>query len=474
MQLLVRCEPAQLGALPVSPAQYHRSPPSERHRAIGTLLLLFSTLSFLFPGLGPADIPIAPPYNNSLYALPWVAGTEHRVIQGNNSLAGSHQGEEAYAWDFVMPIGTLLLADRDGTVTMTKDDSNVGGYNYYLGYDANYVVINHGDGFQSVYLHLMYHGVLVHPGQSVVQGDPIGYSGDTGFAGGPHLHFAVEIAGNANRVTQSVPAVFSDVSSWGGLPLTGRHYVSGNDQMAPAPAVTPVPAIRRPATYHNPFGPYQHQQDFPVPHGHFYMEARGRTAYARSGFLVADDDGIPFSATLDALGGPQAIGYPISQRLQFKGLTTQVFQKLVLQWHPDTGDVQPLNVLDMLHSAGLDADLQAADQIPPPADTSPDTGLPWDDVVTRHQAYLDANPAIKAAYFAAADPVALYGLPVSPVTDEGDELVVRCQRAVFQQWKSDLPWARAGQVTIANAGEIARNAGLFPAAGLKPDPAPIP
>lgn len=47
-------------------------------------------------------------------------------------------------------------------------------------------------------------------------------------------------------------------------------------------------------------------------------------------------------------------------------------------------------------------------------------------------------------------------------------LVVRCQRAVFQQWKVDVPWAYAGEVTVANAGDIAKAANLIPANAMKP------
>lgn len=432
-------------------------------------------LSLLLPRLGdPHLTAIVPRYNDSAFRLPWAAGIEHRIVQGNNSLGGDHQGREAYAWDVSMPIGTPLLADRDGVVTMTKDDSNVGGYDYYLGYQANYVVVNHGDGTQTLYLHLMYHGVLVQPGQRVAQGQPIGFSGDTGFAGGPHLHFAVEVAGDSDRVTQSIPASFADVSSWDGVPLVGRHYVSGNVPTGPIPEVAPVPSVRKPNVYRNPFAPFQGRQDYPVPHGHFYMQARGDTPNPRSGFLVADDDDVPFDQVLDALGGPAAVGYPISQRFTLDGLTTQAFQKLVLQWHPDTGQVQPLNVLDALHDAGDDARLASAHQIPPPADTSGDAGLSWDQVVARHEAFLDGNAALKAAYFSVPDPVGLYGLPMSPVTEEGNVLVVRCQRAALQLWEVDLPWAKAGQVTVANGGDLAKEAGLFPGAALVPDPAPIP
>lgn len=312
-------------------------------------LLLLLTLMFPAPGADMQAVGV--PYYDAPFRLPWATGVDRRVVQGNLSVAGSHQGIEAYAWDVAMPVGSLLLADRDGYISMIKDDSNIGGFGYYLGTAANYVVINHGNGTQTVYLHLMYHSVLVGPGQWVVQGQPVTYSGDTGFAGGPHLHFAVEVASSTERITQSVPARFSDVRSWGGLPLTGRHYVSGNQQMGDAPYLEPVASVRRPSTSRSFLGQYQNSEDYPVPHGHFYMQTRGNAPNPRSGFLVADDDDMPFNQRMETLGGPGVAGYPISQRFEFADLTTQAFQKLVLQWHPESGQIQPLNVLDLLHDA---------------------------------------------------------------------------------------------------------------------------
>ena len=421
----------------------------------------------------PIALP-APPYNDSPFYLPWPAGITYRVIQGNNSVTSDHYGEEADAWDFSMPEGSLLLAPRAGMVTMTKGDSNTGGFNFYLGYDANYLVIAHGDGTQSLFLHLMYHGVLVQPGQRVERGQPIAYSGTTGFSGGPHLHFTVEQYGTYNRVTQSVPAAFADVASWGGVPLVGRKYTSGNAPSGPAEARPLVHAERQPrSTVAQRPNPYANRLDFPVPHGHFYLQGNGHGGQGRLGFLVADDDGVPFNATLDELGGPAVAGYPISQRFTFAGRTTQVFQKLVLQAHAEDGSVVVLNTLDALHDQGFDAALQAR-LIPPPEPTDADAGLAWPAVVSRHQAFLDGAPALKAAYFAAADPLTRYGLPMTHPVDEGAVVVVRLQRAVLQLWKQDQPWAAAGQVTIANAGDLAKELGLFPTDALTPDPQPIP
>jgi sortase (surface protein transpeptidase) len=74
--------------------------------------------------------------------------------------------------------------------------------------------------------------------------------------------------------------------------------------------------------------------------------------------------------------------------------------------------------------------------------------------------------------YQAGDPLAVYGLPASPVTDMGSFYVVRLQRAALQLWKIDVPWARAGDVTAVNAGELAREAGLLDPSWLAPVPAP--
>ena len=62
----------------------------------------------------------------------------------------------------------------------------------------------------------------------------------------------------------------------------------------------------------------------------------------------------------------------------------------------------------------------------------------------------------------------LYGLPTSRVVDNGNHNVIRLQRAVIQQWKVDVPWARAGPVTVANGGDVGKEAGLFPAGAITP------
>src|SRR5207244_4318644 len=92
-----------------------------------------------------------------------------------------------------------------------------------------------------------------------------------------------------------------------------------------------------------------------------------------------------------------------------------------------------------------------------------DAGKPFTQVAASHLAVLDANPAIKAKFFAVVgDPVQANGLPVSDPVDMGNVVVLRAQRVVLQQWKQDVPWAKAGEVTVALGGDIAKEMGVLP------------
>lgn len=85
--------------------------------------------------------------------------------------------------DWAVPIGTTVMASSSGTVARAGWAS---GYGYV-------VYINHPDGRQTRYGHCS--RVLVTPGQYVVQGQAIAYSGNTGRSTGPHLHFEMLING---------------------------------------------------------------------------------------------------------------------------------------------------------------------------------------------------------------------------------------------------------------------------------------
>jgi hypothetical protein len=71
-----------------------------------------------------------------------------------------------------------------------------------------------------------------------------------------------------------------------------------------------------------------------------------------------------------------------------------------------------------------------------------------------------------------SDPLTFFGLPTSEVEDMGNHYAIRLQRAVLQEWKENVPWARAGQVTVANGGDIAKELGHFPPSVLAVEIAP--
>lgn len=86
--------------------------------------------------------------------------------------------------DLANVTGTPIYAARSGTVTVSTYESGYG----------NYCVINHGDGFSSLYAHMTHDVVSV--GQTVSQGQLIGYMGSTGASTGPHLHFGISYNGS--------------------------------------------------------------------------------------------------------------------------------------------------------------------------------------------------------------------------------------------------------------------------------------
>ncbi len=86
--------------------------------------------------------------------------------------------------DMACSQGTPIYATRAGTVTTASYQAGGAGY---------YVSINHLDGFSSIYMHMT--NFVVSAGQTVSQGQLIGYVGSTGISTGPHLHFGISYAG---------------------------------------------------------------------------------------------------------------------------------------------------------------------------------------------------------------------------------------------------------------------------------------
>jgi murein DD-endopeptidase MepM/ murein hydrolase activator NlpD len=86
--------------------------------------------------------------------------------------------------DLASPVGTRVGAAMDGRVADI-------GYNLVYG---NYVILVHGDGFQTWYAHLS--KVEVSMNQTLTQGQKVGEVGNTGYSTGSHLHFSIFRYGN--------------------------------------------------------------------------------------------------------------------------------------------------------------------------------------------------------------------------------------------------------------------------------------
>jgi len=118
-------------------------------------------------------IPSVPPLDleHVKRTKPW--GYRTHPVRGTREF---HSG-----MDFSARPGTPILATGDGTVQFVGNrDSGYG----------NYVVVDHGYGYKTLYAHMS--SFAVEQGQSVAKKDTLGFVGSTGTTTGPHVHYEVE------------------------------------------------------------------------------------------------------------------------------------------------------------------------------------------------------------------------------------------------------------------------------------------
>lgn len=125
-----------------------------------------------------SSIPaIQPVSNKELTRIASGFGMRIHPIYG---IAKMHNG-----LDFTAPQGTPIYATGDGVVTTAGLGTGTG----------NHVIINHGYGYETVYMHMV--RVKAREGQHVKRGEVIGWVGSTGASTGPHCHYEVHINGVA-------------------------------------------------------------------------------------------------------------------------------------------------------------------------------------------------------------------------------------------------------------------------------------
>ncbi|MER3554882.1 MAG: M23 family peptidase [Meiothermus sp.] len=186
------------------------------------------------------DINAVP--DGAVYDLPFAPGQSFRINQGYDG-AFSHQKELEYSLDFALPEGTPIYAAREGVVVAVQSEYSVGRVDPALKSCANYITVLHPDGTFAHYAHLHFGGSLVKVGDQVRRGQTIGFSGNTGYTSGPHLHFHVYQATSATGGWKTVPTLF-ETSAGAGMLVEGLTYArpGGEIQQAnrPLPSLTPV------------------------------------------------------------------------------------------------------------------------------------------------------------------------------------------------------------------------------------------
>ncbi len=145
-------------------------------------------------GIKPKEVIV----DKSTYTTKTVAPVAGVVGEGNFMWPTSGAITQRYSWyhqavDIANAAHPDILASQGGTVVTAG--WNAGGY-------GNYVVIDHGNGYKTLYAHMLNNSIVVKVGQVVKQGQKIGVMGSTGRSTGTHLHFEVKSpGGNLNPLT---------------------------------------------------------------------------------------------------------------------------------------------------------------------------------------------------------------------------------------------------------------------------------
>ena len=124
------------------------------------------------------------PYTGGAFRWPCPSSTRVTSDYGTRVSPMSGASSNHKGIDIGASAGADIIAAADGTVTAASYSSAAG----------NYVMIDHGGGLFTVYMHAS--SLLVSPGQTVSAGDVIAKVGSTGISTGSHLHFGVSLNGS--------------------------------------------------------------------------------------------------------------------------------------------------------------------------------------------------------------------------------------------------------------------------------------
>ena len=178
----LRCRATRRNWSPPAASAKRRSPASAltRRSCDDDLADIQGEIAATLSATGSAPLPAGPIVGGSGGLIWPVSGA---VVSGFGPRWGSmHEGV-----DIAVPEMTPIRAAASGTVVLLQSEAESGGY-------GNFTCLDHGGGLATCYAHQS--SFAVASGQSVSQGDVIGYTGCTGHCLGPHLHFEVRINGS--------------------------------------------------------------------------------------------------------------------------------------------------------------------------------------------------------------------------------------------------------------------------------------
>jgi len=140
-------------------------------------------------GSGVLKFPLDPNFMSRCADRKTTFGNLYCLTQsfGNTAFArgGAYNGSGHNGVDFGSPEGTKVVSSLSGIVQATGNTDSIRGcYSY-----GKWVLVKHANGLSTLYAHLSH--ISVDSGEAVATGGLLGYSGNTGYSTGPHLHFTV-------------------------------------------------------------------------------------------------------------------------------------------------------------------------------------------------------------------------------------------------------------------------------------------
>jgi len=110
----------------------------------------------------------------------WPAKGRISGVYGSQRILNGEPRRPHYGIDIAGPVGTPVIAPADGGVRLAERN---------LYYSGGTVILDHGHGLSSAFLHM--HEVHIRVGDTLRQGDPVGSIGATGRVTGPHLDWRI-------------------------------------------------------------------------------------------------------------------------------------------------------------------------------------------------------------------------------------------------------------------------------------------